>query len=112
MSRVSIELEWWPPDPEEPIGEERAKELVAALRQVIGPVLEATEADLREQIGPEPQIVRGPAPVSYLAKRRFAPELQALCLGTVYEGHNGNARKNSIQLLRDGRVTWWRGGGS
>ncbi len=109
MPGVSVALDWWPPEPDEPIGEDRARELVAALRPIVGSVVDEAEADLREMIGPQGKVARGSAPASYFARVRFGPEMRSLCLGTVYELHNGDARQNSIQLLRDGTVTWWPG---
>lgn len=109
MSRVSVGLSWWPPAPDEPIGEERAKELVAALKPIIGSVVDAAEEDLRARVGPHSKIKRGAAPVSWIARHAFSPEMRSLCLGTVYQSHSGDPEANSIQLMRDGTVTWRRG---
>jgi hypothetical protein len=109
VSGVRVALDWWPPAPEEPIGEERAAALVAALRPIIGPVVAAAEADLRARVGEGKEIVRGAAPASWIARQHLGAEQRALCLGTVYEVGGGNPQANAIELLRDGTVTWWRG---
>ncbi len=58
MPKPSIDLEWWPPDGSEPIGETRATELVAALRTIAGPVVEDAIADVRQRSHADTKIIR------------------------------------------------------
>ena len=108
MESPQIDLAWWPPDPEEPIGEECAQELIAALRRVIGPVVDAAAADLQARSNPGTEIVRSGAPAAYLARIRFGPEMQTICVGTVYETAAGDPQSCSLHLDRAGRLTWRR----
>ena len=50
MPDVHIDLDWWPPSPDEPIGADRARELVDRLKVIADPVVQAAEADLRQRI--------------------------------------------------------------
>lgn len=109
---IRIALDWWPPEPDGPMGTEKARELVAALKPIIGPVVDAAEADLRQRIGPEAHSNRRPVPVRYLATTTLGAEMQSICLGTVSSLYGGDVRQNSIQLMRDGTVTWRRSGWS
>jgi hypothetical protein len=109
MTAAQIGLAWWPPSPDERIGEERAQELIAALKRIAGPVVDAAEADLRHRANPGTEIVRSGSPASYLARCRFDPEMRSICVGVVYEAHAGDAQQNSIQLHRDGVLRWRRG---
>jgi hypothetical protein len=110
MTETRIELPWWPPDPNEPIGTDRARQLVAALRLVARPVVDAAEADLRSRLDPDTGIVRRGAPLHYLARVRFGLEMRSVCVGTVYQAASGDALQNSIQLHRDGVLRWRRDG--
>jgi uncharacterized protein YjbJ (UPF0337 family) len=49
MIEIPIELPWWPPEPDEPIGEERAAELVQRLREIAGPVVDRRTSGDRQQ---------------------------------------------------------------
>lgn len=102
-----LDLAWWPPDPDEPIGEERARELVSRLRAIVGPVVDAAETDLRRHIGAGDRVRRSGAPVRYLATARLSREMRSLCVGTVSH-YSGELAQNSIQVMRDGTVTWRR----
>ena len=108
MADIHIGLSWWPPDPDEPLGEERARELVQRLKEIAGPVVSEAEANLRERSSPSIQIVRGGAPLSYLVRTRFGDELRSLCVGTVYQVHAGDPESNWIHLHRDGALRWRR----
>lgn len=109
MPDVHIGLEWWPPGPDERIGEERAQELVQRLRELAGPVFREAEADLRQRIAPEAGIVRSGAPASYIARFHFDdPQVRAICVGVVYETRKADAEQNAIELGRDGVLRWRR----
>lgn len=110
MPDIYIGLAWWPPNPEEQIGEERAQELVQRLREIAGPVFRAAEADLRSRIDSEQETERSGAPVGYIARFSFDdPRVQSLCVGVVREAGSATAKQNSIQLGRDGVLRWRRG---
>ena len=108
MTEVHIGLPWWPPSPDEPIGADRARELLQRLKEIAGPVVSEAEADLRERSSPGIEIVRGGAPLSYFARARFGAEMRSLCVGTVYQVHTGDPESNSIQLHRNGVLRWRR----
>lgn len=109
MSDVRIGLDWWPPGPEEQIGEERAQELVQRLRELAGPIVDEAEADLRQRIAPDVEVVRSGAPARSIARFRFDdPRVRSLCVGIVYETRKADAEQNSIQLGRDGVLRWRR----
>lgn len=104
----TIDLPWWPPV-DEPIGEERAQEVIERLREIAGPVFRAAAVDLRSRIDPHSVIVRSGAPAAYIARCRFDdPQVKSLCVGTVYQNRANPAAMNSIQLMRDGMLTWRR----
>lgn len=90
------------------MGEERARQLVAALKPIIGPVVDAAEADLRQRIGPQGTWCCSGASVRYLAATTLREGMASICVGTVYLTHSGDPVSNSIQLMRDGTVTWRR----
>lgn len=108
VTEVHLNLAWWPPDPEEPIGDQRARELVEALRRVDRSVIDAAAADLQKRVNPGTDIIRSGAPASYLARIRFRQEMRSVCVGTVYEVGSGDPESCSLQLHRDGRITWRR----
>lgn len=109
MTAVRFEVSWWPPRPEEQIGEERAQELVQWLREAAGPVFRAAEADLRSRLDPDRSVERSRAPVSYIARFRFDdPRVRSLCVGVVREAGSATAKQNSVQLGRDGVLRWRR----
>jgi hypothetical protein len=109
MIEIPIELPWWPPEPDEPIGAARADELVATLRQVAPPVVDDAEADLRSRRDAGAEIVRNGAPASYIARFAFDnPQVRSLCVGTVYQARVNPGEMNSIQLGRDGVLRWRR----
>ncbi len=108
MDAPRIDLDWGPPDPEEPIGEARARELVAALKPIIGPVVAAAEADVRARAGYAIEVRRYAEPAWLLATRSLSADMTSLCLGIVYQANANPAASASIQLVRDGRLTWRR----
>ena len=105
-SSPRIPLPWWPPDPDAPLGLDRA--LVAALKPIIAPVVDAAESDVRTRAGYPIDVSRSAASVSVLATRRLTVGMTSLCLGIVYQTDANPAASASIQLLRDGTVTWRR----
>jgi hypothetical protein len=109
MTDAHIDLAWWPPAPDERIGEERAQELLEALKRVAGPVVDDAEADLRQRANPGTEIVRSASPATYTARFHVDdPHVRSLCVGVVYEEHAGDAQQNAIQLHRDGVLRWRR----
>jgi hypothetical protein len=108
MSSAQLHLDWWPPL-DEPIGEERADELVQLLREIVGPVVDDAERDLRTRLDPGAEIVRSGAPASWMAKHAFRhPQVRSLCIGTVYQAKGNPGEMNSLQLGRDGVLRWRR----
>lgn len=109
MTAVLFDVSWWPPDPDERIGEERAQELVQWLREAAAPVFHEAEADLRSRLDPGLDVERSEAPVSYIARFRFDdPRVRSLCVGVVREAGSATAKQNSVQLGRDGVLRWRR----
>ncbi len=104
---VHLSLDWWPLSPDEPMGEDRARDLVTKLRRVIGPIVAEAEADLRTRMNYAMTVMRYAEPVQALATRSLSAEMTALCLGILYPQHD-SGESNSIELRRDGTVTWRR----
>ncbi len=107
-SSPRIPLPWWPPDPDEPLGIDRARALVAALKPIIAPVVDAAELDVRTRAGYPIDMSRSAESVGVLATRSLAAEMTSLCLGIVYQTDANPAACVSVQLMRDGTVTWRR----
>ena len=108
MTEVNVDLPWWPPLPDEPIGADRARELVERLEVIADPVVQAAEADLRQRIVPSAPIVWSMDHRGYIAKQTFDPEVTSLCVGVVYEDHSANGQHNAIELGWDGVLRWKR----
>ena len=108
MTEVHIGLSWWPPSPDEPIGADRAHELVERLEVIADPVVQAAEADLRQRIVPDTPIVWSMDHHGAIAKETFNPEVTSLCVGVVYQDHSANGQQNAIQLGWDGVLRWKR----
>ena len=90
------------------MGEERARELVAELKWIAGPVVQAAEADLRQSIYPDAPVVWSMDHRGYIANVIFKHEVESLCVGVLYEDHAGDAEQNSIELRRDAVLRWRR----
>jgi hypothetical protein len=104
-----MDLAWWPPDAGEPLGMERAEELVAHLLLVGQPVFDAAAADLRSRLAPGAEIVSTRASLTILAPFAFDdPYLQSLLVGMVSVVTGDPPEINSIQLGRDGVLRWQR----
>jgi hypothetical protein len=85
MPSPQLHLDWWPPE-SEPIGQERAAELVQHLRHIAGPVVGDAEADLRSRLDPGAEIIRSGAPAVSIARFSFDdPLVRSLCVGTAYQ---------------------------
>lgn len=109
MTAVCFDVSWWPPGPEEQIGEERAQELVQWLREAAGPVFHDAEADLRSRLEPDREIERSGARLSYIARFRFDDtRVRSLCVGVARGAGSATAKQNSVQLGRDGVLRWRR----
>jgi fructoselysine-6-P-deglycase FrlB-like protein len=78
------------------------------LKPIITPVVDAAESDVRARAGYPIDVCRSAEPVSVLATRSLAVGMTSLCLGIVYQTDANPAASASIQLLRDGTVTWRR----
>lgn len=115
MSEIPIKLPWWPPF-DQSIDQERAGELVQRLQQIVGPVVDDAERDIRSRIGPGAEVVRSGAPASWMAKHTFShPQVRSLYIGMVYQVKGNPAEMNALQLGRDGVLRWrreevWHGG--
>lgn len=108
MPGVRIDVAWLPLLADgERIGVERASELVQALKAVIGPLINACEADLRSRLPYEITVRRSGVTVRYLAKQSFG-DVACICIGTVYQTHTGDSIQNAVHFWRDGQVTWRR----
>ncbi|MDQ3525424.1 MAG: hypothetical protein M3451_10280 [Chloroflexota bacterium] len=78
------------------------------MKPIIAPVVDAAESDVRAQAGYPIDVSRSAEAVGVLATRRLTAEMTSLCLGIVYQTDANPAASASIQLLRDGTVTWRR----
>lgn len=108
MPGVRLDLTWWPLPDDERIGRERALELVRAIRAVIGPMVDACEADLRSRIPYKIDVVQSGAPASYLADQYFGDWVNTICIGTVYQTNAPDPIQNAFGIDRDGTVSWRR----
>jgi hypothetical protein len=95
--------EWWPPADGEPIGEERARELVAYIRQRAPAVLEVAREHL-EQRHPGQAIRTYAVPASQLATATLDRHMSRLAIGTVYVGAGGTSVQVTIGLERNGAL--------
>ena len=94
---------WWPPPDEEPIGEERARDLVRYIRERAPAVLEAAHQALRER-HPSAEIITSAVPASGLATMSLARTMTCITVGMVYVGQAGSADTIPIQLDRAGNL--------
>lgn len=102
MTEIHIDLPWWSPSPDEPIGADRAAEVVRRLQEVADPVVQEAEAGLEQLIVPGAPIVWSMDHRGYIARLIFSPEVESQCVGVVYEDHGDYAAQNAIELSRDG----------
>lgn len=84
-SSPRISLPWWPPDPDAPLGLDRARALVAALKPIVGQVVDLAESDVRARAGYPIDVSRSAESVGVLATRRLTVGMTSLCLGIVYQ---------------------------
>jgi hypothetical protein len=96
--------EWWPPADGEPIGEERARELVAYVRER-APAILAIAREHLEQLQPGQAIQTYAAPASQLATASLERHMARLAIGTVYVGQAGTSVQVTIGLERNGALT-------
>lgn len=109
MHGIHIDLAWWAPGPGDPIGEERTLERVDRLREVAGPIIAEAEEDLRARSRPGARLGGGGTPARDIARFRFdTPQVQTLCVGSVYQVGVSDPGSNSISLDRDGVLSWRR----
>ncbi len=109
MEEAQIDLDWWPPEPTKPVGQERAKELAARLEAIADPVIAEAAADLRSRLGPHAEIAWSGSLLEYIVRFAFGRETDALRVGTLYQTRVGDPQQNVIQLDRDGVLRWHRG---
>lgn len=95
--------EWWPPVDGEPIGEERARELVAYLRERAPAILEIARQYLEERC-PAHELQTYAAPATSIAAMTLERHMTRLPIGAVYCGAGGTAVMVSISLERNGAL--------
>jgi hypothetical protein len=94
---------WWPTDDGEPIGEERARDLVGYLRERAPAILELARQHL-EQLHPGQAIRTYAVPASQLATASLERHMSRLAIGTVYCGMGGTSVQVTIGLERNGAL--------
>ena len=95
---------WWPPPDGEPIGEERARDLVRWLRTVAPAAVDQARNYLATHAPNSPQS-RHAVKASQLATFAFAEGMRGMPLGSVsVQGAQGPHGTVGIALQRDGRL--------
>src|SRR5690349_749270 len=100
MSAEVVSPTWWPPPDNEPIGEERARELVAYIKQRAKPILELAHAEIQARHAGEEVTVSG-VPAAVLARMSLDRRMTCICIGTLYVGTTDQI---PIQLDRTGKI--------
>jgi hypothetical protein len=97
-----IDLPWWPPF--EPMGDEHAGALIAAVRPHAYLALEAATAWLQERSpGPTPRTY--PATRAMIAKMWFDDDMRGICIGSVSApGSSGKPVTVGIAVTRAGEL--------
>lgn len=96
--------EWWPLPDGQPIGEERARELVTYIRDRSTPVIEIAKAYLKQRYPAEDIKVRE-SRFGSLARQSLTPDLTGITIGSVSAGTGRAAHNVSLGLERTGRIT-------
>lgn len=94
--------EWWPVEGE-PIGEERARELVAYIRERAPAILEIAHAELQGRHAAAEITVSG-VPAAQLAKMSMDRRMTCVCIGVLYTGAGGTTDQIPIHLDRSGKI--------
>ena len=96
--------EWWPLPDGRPLGEKRAAELVAYVRERAEPVIAIAKSYLTQRHPGQDIKVRNPQPAS-LAKLALDRRMTGLPVGTVSVGKGSDAHIVRIALDRNGHIT-------
>ncbi len=96
--------EWWPLPDGNPIGDERATELVAYIRDRATPVIDIAKSYLQQRNPGQEIRVRG-SKAGAIAKMSLDRHLTSIQIGTVAAGTGGNAHIVRIGLDRAGHIT-------
>lgn len=95
---------WWPPADGDPIGDERARELVTWLKTVAPAAVEQAREYLATHYPGRPQSLYA-VKASQLATLAFSEGMRGLCIGSVsaraVQGPHGTV---GIALTREGRM--------
>jgi hypothetical protein len=95
---------WWPTADGEPIGEERARELIAYIKQR-APAIIALAREHLEEGHPGQPIKTYAVPAAQLGECRLEPHMTGIGIGVVYTGQGGTSDQVSIALTRNGWIT-------
>jgi hypothetical protein len=96
--------EWWPLPDGRPVGQKRAAELAAFVRQHATPVIEIARSYLSQRHPGQDIRVRASQPAS-LAKQALARNMTGIPVGTVSIGKGSTGHTIRIALDRDGHIT-------
>jgi hypothetical protein len=96
--------EWWPVADGSTIGEERASELVAYIRDRATPIIDIAKSYLQQRHPGQDIRVRG-SKAAAIAKLSLSPNMTGIPIGTVTAGTGGNAHVVRIGLDRAGNIT-------
>ncbi len=97
-------IEWWPLPDGQKIGDERAVELAAYVRERAVPVVEIAKVYLRQRnSGEEIRVSESRARV--LAKQALTSQMTEIPIATVTAGTGSTAHVVRIGLERTGRIT-------
>lgn len=95
---------WWPPPDGEPIGEERATELVAWLKGIAPPAVELAQSHLLRQ-SPDTPVFLYAVPARSIAALTLDADMRGLCIGCLsIPGTSGKPTTIGIALQRNGRL--------
>lgn len=83
-----MDLPWWP-SVDERIRDERAKEVIQSLREIVGLVFGAAVADLRGRTDPRSEIVRSGPPAAHCAQYHFLPDASEPSRNELDSAHAG-----------------------
>ena len=96
--------EWWPLPDGSTIGDDRANELVAFIRDRATPIIDIAKSYLQTRHPGQDIKVRG-SRATAIAKLSLAPHMTGIPIGTVTAGAGGNAHIVRIGLDRAGHIT-------
>jgi hypothetical protein len=97
---------WWPLPDDEPIGDDRARELMAYLKSAVPAVVAAVSAYLIAR-HPEAEIQAYAITTATLAKQSLGEHMRGVSIGSVsVPGSSGRAETVGIAFTREGRIAW------